>query len=127
MERDVECLNNLNQEYLNKINMYKQKLITKKNKYNENINDLKNDLIDEEYVRKELQKLYENIKKDNKILENFIEDFHNTVRKDGNKINMLDKFNDNTENNMNDLNTKLNKLNNNVKKINNYIKNTDDK
>ena len=62
LERDLERLNNLNQEYLDKINNLNQKYINKKNKYNKNINDLKDDLINEQYVRKELQKLYENLK-----------------------------------------------------------------
>ena len=53
--------------------MYKKNLINKKDEYNKNINDLENYIIDEEYVRKELQKLYEDIKKDNIILKNFIE------------------------------------------------------
>ena len=48
LERDLERLNNLNQEYLDKINNLNQKYLNKKNKYNKNINDLKDDLIDEQ-------------------------------------------------------------------------------
>ena len=53
LERDLEGLNNLNQEYLDKIHNLNQKYLNKKNKYNKKINDLKDDLIDEQYVRKE--------------------------------------------------------------------------
>ena len=47
LDRDLERLNYLNQEYLDKINNLNQKYLNKKNKYNKNINDLKDDLIDE--------------------------------------------------------------------------------
>ena len=86
LERDLERLNNVNQEYLNKINNLNQKYLNKENKYNKNFNYLKDDLIDEQYIRKELQKLYENLKNDNKKLENFIKDIYDNIRKDENKI-----------------------------------------
>ena len=71
LQLDLEHLNNLNQEYLDKINNLNQEYLDKKNKYNENINDLKDDLIDKQYVRKEL---YENVQNNNKKLENSSKD-----------------------------------------------------
>ena len=135
LNRDLDRLNYLNEEHLDTINEYKQKLIDEKTKYDEDINSFKNDIHTEKMLREKLLKRYENLEKDNKGLETNLKlsKRNNIDKEDNDKIlNMLNKFNDNMDNNMNNFNkeyareeskysARLNKLNDNIKKINNYI------
>ena len=57
LNRDIECLNNLNEENLNKEYKYKEK-----------IKELKDNLSNEKKVRRKLEKVYEDLKKDNENL-----------------------------------------------------------
>ena len=97
LNQDIERLNNLDINYSDKINKYKERLKNKKEKYDKNIDNLKNDLIDQEYVTKELQKLYENLKDDNKRLSGYVEK-HNDLLGD---FNILKNDNEITENKLN--------------------------
>ena len=54
LNRDIERLNNLNEEHLKK-----------EYKYKKEINELKNNLSNEKKVRKKLEKIYEDLKNDN--------------------------------------------------------------
>ena len=68
LNRDIERLINLNNEYVDKIKYLddlNEKNLNKKNKYKQKINELKDDLSNEKNVRKELNKLYEDLKIDN--------------------------------------------------------------
>ena len=76
--RDIECLINLNNEYIDKIKYLddlNEKKLNKRNKYKTKINELKDNLSNEENVRKEFNKLYENLKKDN---DNLLYEFEGT-------------------------------------------------
>ena len=76
--RDIERLINLNNEYIDKIKYLddlNEKKLNKRNKYKTKINELKDNLSNEENVRKELNKLYENLKKDN---DNLLYEFEGT-------------------------------------------------
>ena len=67
LNRDIERLINLNNEYIDK-NKYLDDLNEKNLNKNTNIkkiNELKDDLSNEKNVRKELNKLYEDLKRDN--------------------------------------------------------------
>ena len=71
LNRDIERLINLNHEYIDKIKYLddlNEKKFNKKNKYKKNINELKDNLSNEKNVRKELNKLYEDLKRDNSEL-----------------------------------------------------------
>ena len=57
LNRDIECLNNLNEEHLNKEYKYKEK-----------IKELKNNLSNEKKAKKKLEKIYVDLKKDNENL-----------------------------------------------------------
>ena len=103
LNQDIERLNNLDINYSDKINKYKERLKNKKEKYDKNIDDLKNDLIDQEYVTKELQKLYENLKDDNKGLSGYVEK-HNDLLGD---FNILKNDNEITENKLNKFKNEL--------------------
>ena len=151
LNRDLDRLNNLNQEHLDTINEYKQKLIDEKAKYDEDINSFKNDIYTEKMLREELLKRYENLEKDNKELETDLKlskknsitnidkanDLRDKIKEDKDKIlNMLNKFNDNMDNNMNNFNkeyareeskNRLDKLNDDIKKKKNYIKDNNEK
>ena len=52
-------------------------IIKKKEKYKNKINELKNDLNNEKFVRKELQKMYENLGDDNKKTIEYVEKYNN--------------------------------------------------
>ena len=68
LNRDMERLINLNNEYIDKIKYLddlNEKKLNKKNKYKQKINELKDNLSNENNVRKELNKLYEDLKIDN--------------------------------------------------------------
>ena len=54
LNRDIERLNNLNEEHLNK-----------EYKYKKEIKELKDSLSNEKKVKKKLENIYENLKKDN--------------------------------------------------------------
>ena len=97
--RDIERLKNSNKKYLDKINRYKERLINQKEKYDKNINNLKNDLIDQEYAKKELQKLYENLKDDNKRLSGYVEKHIDLLV----GFNHLKIDNERTENKLNEI------------------------
>ena len=103
LNQDIERLNNLDINYSDKINKYKERLKNKKEKYDKNIDNLKNDLIDQEYVTKELQKLYENLKDDNKRLSGYVEK-HNDLLGD---FNILKNDNEITENKLNKFKNEL--------------------
>ena len=71
LNRDIERLINLNHEYIDKIKYLddlNEKNFNKKNKYKKNINELKDNLSNEKNVRKELNKLYEDLKRDDSEL-----------------------------------------------------------
>ena len=146
-DQDLDRLNNLTQEYSDTIDEYKQKLIDEKIKCDRDIDNFKNYFYTEKELKEYLSKRYENLEEDNKKLNKDIElkqkdnmsyidkifNLENKIKKDQYKIcNMLNKFNDNMENDRNNLyetfreydnkiNAKLNKLNDNIEKINNYI------
>ena len=72
LERDVKRLNNLNKEYLDEINNLNKKYF-KIYIYKKDIDKLENNLNNEKYARKELEKLYENFENDNKSLSEYVE------------------------------------------------------
>ena len=117
LNQDIERLNNSNKNYLDKINRYKERLINEKEKYDKNINNLKNDFIDQEYARRKLQKLYENLKDDNKRLSGYVEKYNDLLV----DFNHLKIDNERTENKLNkirnDYDARLNKLHENIIKI----------
>ena len=76
-------------------------MINKKEKYDKNINNLKNDL------RKELQKLYENLKDDNKRLSGYVEKRNDLLI----DFNILKNDNEITENKLNKMKNELIKKN----------------
>ena len=78
-------------------------MINKKEKYDKNINNLKNDLIDQEYAREELQKLYENLKDDNKRLSGYVEKRNDLLI----DFNILKNDNEITENKLNKMKNEL--------------------
>ena len=122
LNRDLDRLNDLNQEHLDSINEYKQKVMDEKTKYDEDINSFKNDTYTEKMLREELLKKYENLEKDNKKLSREIKleernrmiyidkisDLDSKIIKDQAKIRkVLNKFNDNMDNDMNNLYEKV--------------------
>ena len=66
LNRDLDRLNNLNQEYLDTIDEYKQKLIDEKIKYDRDTDNFKNDFYTEKELKDYLLKRYENLEKNNK-------------------------------------------------------------
>ena len=123
LNRDIEYLNNSNRNYLDKINRYKERLINKKEKYDKNINNLKIDLIDQEYARKELQKLYENLKDDNKRLSGYVEKRNDLLI----DFNILKNDNEITENKLNKMKNELIKKIETISELEENIKDLENK
>ena len=114
LNRDIERLNNLNEEHLNQEYKYKEK-----------IKELKDNLSNEKRVRKKLEKIYEEVKNDNdhlllefndikminKILKEDnhkhkqrIEEIEKELGKSEEYINIDAKFKDKAQKNINELN-----------------------
>ena len=97
LNRDINCLQNTNQESLDAIDV----LIDLISKLKEDENNLNID-------KRKLEEKINKFKDENNKLEDFIEVYNDIVKEDQHKIcNKLDKFKNNMENNMNTLEKKI--------------------